>query len=158
MRTLPRVDLFAVRRALRPSSRPNGQHIGHILATYRGDEAAGQPRTWNQVEAYLGLVPSERSSGEKQRKGPITKAGNERVLGLRVQVALWLLWGRTPDGAPARMGRTDCRQARQEDSRGGAGATAGWNPLRDDARWDGVPPAEASRAGGRCMRSPQSAA
>lgn len=29
--------------------------------------------------SYLGLTPSESSSGEKQRKGSITKAGNKRV-------------------------------------------------------------------------------
>ena len=29
--------------------------------------------------SYLGLTPSEDSSGEKQRKGAITKAGNKRV-------------------------------------------------------------------------------
>ena len=29
--------------------------------------------------SYLGLTPSENSSGEKQKKGPITKAGNKRV-------------------------------------------------------------------------------
>ena len=29
--------------------------------------------------SYLGLTPSEDSSGEKQKKGPITKAGNKRV-------------------------------------------------------------------------------
>ena len=29
--------------------------------------------------SYLGLVPSEDSSGQKQRKGPITKNGNKRV-------------------------------------------------------------------------------
>lgn len=29
--------------------------------------------------SYLGLTPSENSSGEKQRKGSITKAGNKRV-------------------------------------------------------------------------------
>ncbi len=33
----------------------------------------------HQVEAYLGLTPSELSSGEKQRKGRITKAGNARL-------------------------------------------------------------------------------
>jgi hypothetical protein len=27
----------------------------------------------HQVEAWLGLVPGERSSGEKQRKGPIKR-------------------------------------------------------------------------------------
>jgi len=32
-----------------------------------------------QVMAYLGLVPSEHSSGDKQRKGPITKTGNSHV-------------------------------------------------------------------------------
>jgi transposase len=26
--------------------------------------------------AYLGLVPSENSTGDKHRRGPITKAGN----------------------------------------------------------------------------------
>ncbi|MFQ5744550.1 MAG: transposase [Acidobacteriota bacterium] len=33
----------------------------------------------HQVEAYLGLVPREFSSAERQRKGSITKAGNGRV-------------------------------------------------------------------------------
>jgi transposase len=33
----------------------------------------------HQVEAYLGLTPSEWSSGEKQCKGHITKAGNNRM-------------------------------------------------------------------------------
>ena len=32
-----------------------------------------------QLMSYLGLTPSEDSSGEKQRKGAITKAGNKRV-------------------------------------------------------------------------------
>ncbi len=56
----------------------------------------------HQVEAYLGLVPRERSRGEKQRKGPITKAGNERVRWLLVQVALSLLWGKNPQTAHLR--------------------------------------------------------
>ena len=42
----------------------------------------------HQVEAYLGLVPSEMSSGEKQRRGRITKTGNSRMRSLLVQVAL----------------------------------------------------------------------
>jgi transposase len=42
----------------------------------------------HQVEAYLGLVPSEMSSGEKQRRGHITKTGNSRMRALLVQVAL----------------------------------------------------------------------
>lgn len=43
-----------------------------------------------QVRAYLGLVPQEESSGERQRRGHITKAGNSRVRSLLVEVA-WLI-------------------------------------------------------------------
>ena len=50
----------------------------------------------HQVEAYLGLVPSEMSSGEKQHKGGITKAGNGRVRYLLVQVAHSILRLRSP--------------------------------------------------------------
>ncbi len=42
----------------------------------------------HQVQAYLGLVPSERSSGEEQHRGRITKTGNGKVRRLLVQVAL----------------------------------------------------------------------
>lgn len=41
----------------------------------------------HQVEAYLGLVPSGRSSGERQRRGRITKAGNTRMRWLLVEAA-----------------------------------------------------------------------
>jgi transposase len=44
-----------------------------------------------QVAAYVGLVPRERSSGEQQRRGPLTKAGNSRVRWLLVQAA-WAYW------------------------------------------------------------------
>jgi len=37
--------------------------------------------------SYLGLTPSESSSGDKQKKGPITKSGNKRVRRLLVEVA-----------------------------------------------------------------------
>jgi len=33
----------------------------------------------HQLEAYLGLVPREYSSGETQRRGPITKAGHSHT-------------------------------------------------------------------------------
>jgi transposase len=45
----------------------------------------------DQVAAYVGLVPRERSSGEQQRRGPLTKAGNSRVRWLLVQAA-WAHW------------------------------------------------------------------
>jgi len=37
--------------------------------------------------SYLGLTPSESSSGEKKHKGPITKTGNKRVRRLLTEVA-----------------------------------------------------------------------
>ncbi len=44
-----------------------------------------------QVRAYLGLVPKEDSSGERQHRGHITKAGNSRVRSLLVEVAWSIL-------------------------------------------------------------------
>lgn len=43
--------------------------------------------TAHRVESYLGLVPRERSSGEKQRRGRISKAGGSRVRWLLVEAA-----------------------------------------------------------------------
>ena len=44
-----------------------------------------------QVRAYLGLVPSEHSSGERQQRGRITKAGNSRVRRLLVECGWHIL-------------------------------------------------------------------
>lgn len=41
----------------------------------------------DQLMAYLGLVPSEASSGEKTRRGGITKAGNGHVRRVLIQAA-----------------------------------------------------------------------
>ena len=40
-----------------------------------------------QFMAFLGLVPSEHSSGEKQRRGGITKTGNGHVRRILVEAA-----------------------------------------------------------------------
>lgn len=40
-----------------------------------------------QLMAYLGLVPSEYSSGDREHRGPITKAGNSRCRHVLVQAA-----------------------------------------------------------------------
>jgi transposase len=45
----------------------------------------------HQLEAYLGLVPREYSSGETQRRGPITKAGDSRTRWLLTQAAVSIL-------------------------------------------------------------------
>jgi hypothetical protein len=56
----------------------------------------------HQFEAYLGLVPGERSSGEVRRIGPITKAGNARARWLLVEAAWRILRSKEPAGAPLR--------------------------------------------------------
>ena len=44
-------------------------------------------RSARSLMAYLGLVPSERSSGEQRRQGSITRAGNRHVRRLLVEAA-----------------------------------------------------------------------
>jgi transposase len=69
-------------------------------------------RRAHQLEAYLGLVPSERSSGEKQQRGSITKAGPPRVRSLLVQAALGLLHHRQPSSASLRDWALKIKQRR----------------------------------------------
>lgn len=57
----------------------------------------GRLATPGAVTSYLGLVPREDSSGERQRKGAITKAGPSRMRVLLIQSA-WHLW-RSPTGS-----------------------------------------------------------
>jgi transposase len=54
----------------------------------------------HQVEAYLGLVPREFSSAERQRKGSITKAGNGRLRWLLVEAAWTIQRSVQPEVAP----------------------------------------------------------
>lgn len=44
-------------------------------------------RTGGQVMAYLGLVPREDSTGDTERRGPITKAGNSHCRHVLIQAA-----------------------------------------------------------------------
>lgn len=59
-------------------------------------------RSAHQFEAFLGLVPGEKSSGEKRRIGRITKAGNSRVRYLLVEAAWRILRGKSSDTAALR--------------------------------------------------------
>jgi transposase len=52
--------------------------------------------------AYLGLVPGERSSGEQQRRGPITKRGSGRTRWLLVEAAWGVIRHAHPDTAELR--------------------------------------------------------
>jgi transposase len=45
----------------------------------------------HQVEAYIGLIPREYSSGEQTRRGRLTKAGSSELRSLLVQSA-WSIW------------------------------------------------------------------
>jgi transposase len=59
-------------------------------------------RTAHQFAAFLGVVPGERSSGEKRRVGAITKTGNARVRSLLVEAGWGLLRTRAPEAAALR--------------------------------------------------------
>jgi len=50
----------------------------------------------HHLEAYLGLVPRESSSGDTQRRGPITKVGHSHTRWLLVQAALSIMRRRPP--------------------------------------------------------------
>jgi transposase len=59
-------------------------------------------RSAHQFEAFLGVVPSERSSGEQRRLGRITKAGNARARYLLVEAGWRLLRSRSVETAAVR--------------------------------------------------------
>lgn len=54
-------------------------------------DEAGRFRNAHQVESYVGLVPSEDSTGCQRRMGSISKAGNSYLRALLVQAAWCLL-------------------------------------------------------------------
>jgi transposase len=62
-------------------------------------------QTARALMAYLGLVPSEHSSGERQRRGAITKAGNIHVRRLLIEAA-WHYRHRPHVGVGIRQRRT----------------------------------------------------
>jgi len=69
-------------------------------------------RTAHEVEAYLGLVPSEESSGDKRLLGRITKAGNTRMRWLLVEAGWRILRSRTPETAALRTWALDIAHRR----------------------------------------------
>jgi transposase len=59
-------------------------HAVRIVAELGDLSRFGHPR---QLMGYLGLIPSEASSGEQRRQGPITKAGNRSARRALVEAA-----------------------------------------------------------------------
>ena len=82
-------------RVRRLQSMPN---IGPVTAAafVAAIDEASRFRRGHEVEAYLGLIPRELSSGETQRRGRITKAGSSRVRWLLIQAAVSMLRLRDP--------------------------------------------------------------
>lgn len=114
----------------------------------------GRFATAHQLEAYLGLVPTEWSSGERQRRGRITKAGNRRLRSLLVESALTLRTNvRRPEaaGLQAWAARIAARQGRRVATVALARRLAGvlYALWRDGTTFDGragAPPAGATQA------------
>src|SRR5215469_13434515 len=123
--------LLAVMRHLQPSLAYSDERIAAVTATDERvrrlqsvpnvgpvtaaaiDEASRFHRG-HEVEAYLGLVPRELSSGETQRRGRITKAGSSRVRWLLIQAAVSMLRLRDPRTATLRewAGRVAARRGK----------------------------------------------
>jgi transposase len=72
-----------------------------VLAELHGIERFDSPR---RLMAYLGLVPGERSSGQTERRGGITKTGNSHVRRVLVEAA-WHARHRPISGAALRQRR-----------------------------------------------------
>ena len=69
-------------------------------------------RTAHELEAYLGVIPSERSSGEKRQLGHITKAGNGRMRWLLVEAAWQILRSKSAETAALRAWTRQIAQRR----------------------------------------------
>jgi transposase len=68
-----------------------------MVTTYAATlDGATRFRDAKQVRSYLGLVPREHSSGEKQHRGRVSKAGKSRAMSLLVEAAWALLRWKTP--------------------------------------------------------------
>jgi transposase len=67
----------------------------------------------HEVEAYLGLVPSEDSSGERRRLGSITKHGNRYARAMLVEAAQSILRMRNQDDPLRQWGKAIAQRRSQ---------------------------------------------
>lgn len=105
------IDAAEAATAAEATADPAVQHlmsvpgVGPVIGlTYRAvlDTPARFGGDPGRASAFVGLVPSEYSSGERQRRGHITKRGPRELRALLVQ-ASWVVWrGRGAASAPLR--------------------------------------------------------
>jgi transposase len=104
-----------------------------------------------QVTSYLGLVPHEYSSGEKQRRGRIVRSAHPHLQSLLVQAA-WRMSRSNdpPHGIFPHVGASGRSTARQEGGDGGAGTPLGADAVCDVARSNGVSTKSHATTARRC--------
>lgn len=101
-------------------------------------DAATRFQNAHQVEAYLGLVLKEYSSGEKQQRGSITKVGGKRMRSLLGQLAISTMRLRKAEMEPLWKGGRHRAAARHQDCADCPCAASRRGPVGDVARWPGV--------------------
>ena len=104
---------------------PGGYAAAFLAAI---DDAQRFPHA-HQLEAYLGLVPREYSSGETQRRGAITKAGHSRTRWLLIQAAVSIRRRPAAGGGPADLGPAHRRTPGKPGGRGRPRPSSRWHPL-----------------------------
>jgi transposase len=80
--------------------------VGPVTAaTFRSTvDDCSRFKSAHAIESYVGLTPSEHSSGETVRRGRITRAGSGRVRTTLVQAA-WTAWRTRPDDPMVKWSR-----------------------------------------------------
>ena len=112
---LARVDLKLEQQAsMEPDSKllmttPGVGLIAALMFVSVVDDAKRFQRA-HQVESYVGLVPSEDSSGGKRRIGAISKCGNPYLRSLLVQCAQSILLRAHPDDPLRLWGQAVCER------------------------------------------------
>lgn len=82
---LARAEVYWPKVQALVSLRGIGLYSAMVLLTEIGDaKRFGSP---SQLMSYFGLVPGESSSGNKERRGPITKAGNSHARWILAEAA-----------------------------------------------------------------------
>lgn len=103
-----------------------------------------------QVRCYLGLVPREHSSGERQLRGKISKAGNKRARSLLVEAAWTIMRNQRPETRSLRewAARITARRGKRRAAVALARRLAGvlYAMWRDETEYDAQQPSVGSRA------------